>query len=318
MAMTRIEATLLGVAIGDALGMPAEGLRRAEVWARYGLIRSLHPAPRDHRLHRGAPAGQVTDDTHLTWLVAQTVIAGHGQYDWPHYWQRFVAWAESHPEVLGPSTQAALAEYRRHPEQLEQLQYPGDTNGLAMRISPLGIVYPRSRLDQLVEAVKTAARPTHVHPQAIAAAAAVAAVVSAGMDQERPQRALGWGIEVANNLDRELAGRLREAVRQADRLDDEGLLDYLDTVVGTGVRAMQSIPLAFAVAWHWRDAPSAAVSFAASLGGDSDTNAALVGAMLGAVQNPRWPPSWVTGVQKYLPGDLHQLARQLAACRASI
>ena len=79
---SRALGALYGLAIGDALGMPAQSLSRAEVVARYGpLIGEFCPGPDDHPLAAGLPAGSVTDDTEQAMLLARLVVAGGGEVD---------------------------------------------------------------------------------------------------------------------------------------------------------------------------------------------------------------------------------------------
>src|SRR5262249_646192 len=67
---------------GEALGMPAQSLPRAEVVARYGaLVGGFHPGPPGHPLAAGLPAGSVTDDTEQAVLLARLVVAGGGEVD---------------------------------------------------------------------------------------------------------------------------------------------------------------------------------------------------------------------------------------------
>ena len=69
----RIEGMLLGVAIGDALGAPTEGLEARERHLKYGTVRDFIP----YIQSGGKPIGVPTDDTQLTfWTLEQLIKDG--------------------------------------------------------------------------------------------------------------------------------------------------------------------------------------------------------------------------------------------------
>src|SRR2546421_120354 len=79
----RALGALYGLAIGDALGMPTQLLSPEDVDRRFGSITWFQPAPDDHPIAAGLPAGHVTDDTEQALLIARLLIDGHGRID-PH------------------------------------------------------------------------------------------------------------------------------------------------------------------------------------------------------------------------------------------
>ena len=72
---------LTGVAVGDALGMPAQTLDRAEIQARYGRITGFVAPFDDHPVSHGLRAGMVTDDTEQMLLLARMLIDQPGRFD---------------------------------------------------------------------------------------------------------------------------------------------------------------------------------------------------------------------------------------------
>src|ERR1700728_3534392 len=107
--LSRAEGALFGVAIGDALGMPTQSLPRDAIVARYGpLLGSFEPAPPDHPLAAGRPAGSVTDDTEQALLLAGLLLEGGGRADPAELARRLLAWEEAmrvrgSPDLLRPS-----------------------------------------------------------------------------------------------------------------------------------------------------------------------------------------------------------------------
>ena len=89
-------------------------------------------------------------------------------------------------------------------------------------------------------------------------------------------------------------------------------------LVGTSLATQESVPAAFAVLALHPDDPWQACLTAASLGGDSDTIAAMAGAIAGACHGmDGWPPDAVRTVQEVNQLDLETLAEKLLALRAS-
>ncbi len=287
----RALAALRGVAIGDALGMPTQMLSREQIAAQFGEISWFEPAADDHPLAAGMPAGSVTDDTEQALLLADALIAGRGMVE-PHALAAaLIAWEErmrarGSLDLLGPSTQRAVAAAQAGEDVTLTGRY-GTTNGAAMRIAPVGIATSVTDLDVLVERVVAASLVSHNTGIALAGAAAVAAAVSAGIEGVpgvepaiRAARAAGRrGYWVAGA---EIAARIEWAISLADPARAQESLDRIYRLVGTSLASQESVPAAFAVLAVFPDDPWAAVRAAAGLGGDSDTIAAMVGAIAGA------------------------------------
>lgn len=133
---------------------------------------------------------------------------------------------------------------------------------------------------------------THNTVQGIEATTLIAYAVSCGIDGLGVREALdaavahiratavqGYWSAKASVLER-TQWILDETRRHA--YDDESFAALLRKVCGTSVEANESVPAAFAIANRFADDPFRALCFAASLGGDTDTIAAMAGAVIGA------------------------------------
>jgi ADP-ribosylglycohydrolase len=167
----------------------------------------------------------------------------------------------------------------------------GTTNGAAMRIPPIGVAVDVRDLIALVDTVEEVSRVTHNTGIAIAGAAAIAAAVSAGVSGASVKDAIGVAQEAAVlgsqrgywMAGADVATRIQWAVSLAQshgRTDD--LLDVIYRLIGTSVATQESIPAAFAILAAYPSDPWEGCCLAASLGGDTDTIGALVGAVGGA------------------------------------
>ncbi|KKJ04022.1 ADP-ribosylglycohydrolase family protein, partial [Burkholderia gladioli] len=118
-----------------------------------------------------------------------------------------------------------------------------------------------------------------------------------------------------------IGARLRWVAGESAARSGEALADWLYEVVGTSVASQESVVAAFALAHDARrhgTAIEASLASAASLGGDTDTIAAMLGAMLGACAGYQaLPQSLVETVRRVSALDLDALSAQLLALRGA-
>lgn len=141
--LSRARGALYGLAIGDALGMPTQMMSRDEVISVFGpLLVDFEPAPSDHPIAEGMSAGRITDDTEQAILLAAQLIEGDGEVDIHSWANALIAWEEAMKakgslDLLGPSTKRAISALVAGGDP-EEVGSRGDTNGAAMRITPVG------------------------------------------------------------------------------------------------------------------------------------------------------------------------------------
>jgi ADP-ribosyl-[dinitrogen reductase] hydrolase len=175
-AMTdRLAGILLGTAVGDSLGLPAEGLSRR----RHSR---LMPAPWRHRLVFGC--GMVSDDTEHALFVAQSLLRHPAD---PDAFQRRLAWhlrwwLASLPAGIGRATaRACLRLWLGFRPSASGVWSAG--NGPAMRSAILGGYFHEDR--HAVNAfVRASTSLTHTHPRALTGAMAVARVAAWAVEHD--------------------------------------------------------------------------------------------------------------------------------------
>jgi ADP-ribosylglycohydrolase len=231
-----------------------------------------------------------------------------------------VAWeddvtARGSADLLGPSSRQAIASIRAG-GSVDDAGRSGATNGAAMRVTPIGIATPPGRTPPvwagLVDRVVEISRVTHNTGIALAGASAVAAAVSAGIDGAGPEAMLSAAIEAARRAagrghwvaGADVAARIEWAVGLVSGGAPGEATDRIVGLVGTSLATQESVPAAFAVLAAFPDDPWTAVRTAASLGGDTDTIAAMVGAVAGArFGKAVWPAAAVAVIGRQ-DGDL--------------
>jgi ADP-ribosyl-[dinitrogen reductase] hydrolase len=306
----RLCGLLLGTAVGDALGLPAEGLSRRR-------IRSLGWSPWRHRLLFGH--GMVSDDTDHAWFTAQSLLQSAGE---PSRFGRRLAgklrwWLLGLPAGVGLATgRAILKSWLGFPPHRTGVWSAG--NGPAMRSPVIGALFfaDQGRLGTLV-AVST--RLTHSDPRALVGAQAVALGAAFGM--------AGGGVAEAPALLEEITAlasedaewqramqRLREGLQRGDEVAEYAA--SLGLGDGVGGYIYHTVPVAL-YAWlrHYGDFPIA-LSSALDCGGDTDTLGAITGALAGVTCGQQGiPPAWIGGILDWprSPHLLRRTARALAA-----
>lgn len=287
----RAAATLYGLALGDALGMPSQTLSRADIWRHYGTICGFCPPFAGHPVSDGLQAAQVTDDTEQALLLARRLVDSPTGFDARGWAQDLLDWeagvrARGLLDLLGPSSKAALEAIRRGVDPSEAAK-GGTTNGAAMRIAPVGLMVPADDLDGLVDAVERTCRVTHNTGEAIAAASAVAAFVSARVGGADRGAALSRALVAAERGQQrgfpagvpDMAARIARALDLAERAPP---IEAFAEAVGTSVASHDSVPAAFGVERLAEGDAWRAGLLAANIGDDTDTIGAMAGAMCGA------------------------------------
>jgi ADP-ribosylglycohydrolase len=303
-------AAFQGLAIGDALGMPTQSMSLDEIRADHGRISGFVDAGPRQRIAHGMPAASVTDDTEQAVLVGRLLVEGDGRLDPARFAEALIAWergmaAKGSLDLLGPSTKTAVQRILDG-VPVAEAGSTGTTNGAAMRITPVGITTRADDLDALVDAVQDACRVTHDTGLGIAGAAAVAAAVSAGIDGATRSEALDVAVAAARIGERRghwvagasIAARTTWARGFLPTVPDDERITTIDTMIGTSVASQESVVAALALVSLDLD-PWETLCTAASLGGDTDTIAAMAGAVLGAVHGPSaWPDGAAEQVER--------------------
>lgn len=329
-ARDRALGALLGLAAGDALGMPTQCFDRARAERLLGAGPAFVAAPPDQPVCPGLPAGSVTDDTAQALLLGGLLVEGDGRVD-PHLLaERLLGWEDAMAaagslDLLGPSTRAALRAVRAGADP-SATGRGGTTNGAAMRVAPVGVATPPEPLGALVDAVVAAGAVTHDTGEAHAGAAAVAAVVAAGVAGAAFGDAVGPAVRAAAAAARrgadvgadDVAARITAALDLVrGREADAATLDDVAARVGTSVATHEAVPAAFAVAALSPADPWRAGWLGARLGGDSDTIAAIAAAMVGACTGAAaLPPDAVRTLRAVNDLDVGPLVDGLLALRA--
>lgn len=257
---SRARGCLMGQLAGDALGSLVEFMGPQEILRRYpDGVRDLADGGT-----WGTLAGQPTDDSEMALDLARTLVR-LGHYDDNAVLTAYRAWMASEPFDMGLTTRAGLV--GRHNAQSQ-------ANGALMRVSPLGIFGARHSLEDTARWARQDAALTHPHPvcqqaNALFAMAVAQAIHGGESATALHQQVIDWARELKADASLVNALQLAAEVPPANYVEQQGWV----------VTAFHN---AF---WQLLHAPSLedGVVDTVMRGGDTDTNAAICGALLGAV-----------------------------------
>lgn len=264
--------SLLGAAIGDALGASREGHALASQRELEAMPKILRPL-------------RYTDDTHMTIGVAESLVECRG-FDGAHMAQRFVNNYLAEPwRGYGPGPPRVFR-LLRHGEAWDKAAahiYPGGSfgNGAAMRVSPVGLLFWNDPV-KLREVACQTSLITHSHILGMEGAALQARAVALAVAED-PDNPLDVDSFITTLLDFTTEDAyLRKIARFASLLKHPEDRETVVEQLGHAIEAFESVPTAiFAFLSHPHDFVSTVI-YAVSLGGDTDTIASMAGAISGA------------------------------------
>lgn len=276
----RIRGALLGMAVGDALGAPLEGM--PPVAAAAVVARGLEMTGGGS----WAP-GEWTDDTAMALELAAS-IAACGVIDIDDLSRRYIAWATADGKGIGRATRAALVGARDAEDSRARARLHHETGGLAagngtvMRVAPIGLA--ARNLAEAVDAAERDSQLTHADPAATVASSALCAAFLALRETVDPL--------AAARAQAQADPRVASALSAVDARNETALARLAGgpeagacwTTLALALYALTAI-----------DHYGRGVTWAISRGGDTDTNAAVAGALLGYRHGPEAIPApWIT------------------------
>lgn len=258
---------LLGQAIGDGLGAPYEGLLD-------DLIYRMGPAD---AIVRGGQEDvlRYTDDTQMAIGVAEALIEP-GEVDEETLCAAFASNYDP-ARCYGPGARRILEAIRDGEgwRPLARAVFPGGSlgNGAAMRAAPIGLLFCDD-LDRVAEQAERSASPTHSHPTGVDGARLLAVAVALALRGGRFDRKAFYQ-ELSRYAKAEEFQWQLSVARRLRRTESVGGF-------GNSLEAHRSVMSSIAIFAASPDDYPGVVSRAIGQGNDTDTLAAMAGALSGA------------------------------------
>jgi ADP-ribosyl-[dinitrogen reductase] hydrolase len=338
----RVRGCLLGLAVGDALGAPLEGLSAQQIRAHYGQVVDYVDGARawKRKPYRWRMPGLYSDDTQQA-LALSDVLLEHGCVDPDRLAELYLGLATPKGSYVGAHRGVGRS-FRQVLADLERGVSPRETGqrsagiGAAMRIAPVAL-YFHSDPEAMFEAVMTASLMTHRDIRSLAGALAVAHAVRrlcAGARRD-PSFLFRLAADVAREEERIVAehsggvtslephGRsLSRAIAHVESLLESPRERALSALVEEAnrhgadpvcKRATMGFPPACIPTCLYllltTDNFEEAITEVVNLGGDADSAGAILGALAGAHYGVgEIPRRWLVGLQNSDAIDKRSLA----------
>ena len=304
---SQIIAGLMGVCVGDALGVPVEFSSREE--RLQNPVVDLNSDNQWHEL-----PGTWSDDSSLTFCLADPLCNGFSLQaiaDSFCRWYYEAEWtARGKVFDIGITTQMAIEKLRRGTPPLQA----GDTversngNGSLMRILPLAFYYQHLDFDTILQRTHQVSCLTHAHPRSQMACGIYISIAIELLKGSDPPTAYQQGIKIVDkyyqafpyiieihHFERVLNGNI--ASLTVDDINSEGYV--IDTLEASLWCLLTTSSYA------------EAVLKAVNLGEDTDTTGAVTGGLAGiyyGVENI--PSEWIDGIAR--KEDIENLAFRLS------
>jgi ADP-ribosylglycohydrolase len=285
-----LEDAALGCFLGAAVGDAAGGTLEFEE----------HPAPEDVEramaMTGGGPhglaPGQITDDGELALSLADALSRSR-EFDVEAVARAYARWIDSDPFDVGTTTRASLAGFRAVQEQepyaprmkaAARTSMGSKANGGLMRIAPLALWGRRLPDPELAACAMEDSRLSHPNPSCCHSAAAyviaIASLLRAASDRRGAfERARAWAEAHAND-------EVRSWLREAEESAPVDFHTHAGFVKVAFVNAFEHL-------LRGADYPDT-LRETLRAGGDTDTNACIAGALVGAatgaggIPEPMW------------------------------
>ncbi len=325
----RFRGSLLGLAIGDALGHPTEFIASIDrIRAKFGPDGIRAFAPSGHHA-----AGTFTDDTQMTIAVARALTrAGKQSLDdlMRVMGEEFVAWSQ-HPSNNRAPGGTCLAGCRQlahgvHWKAAGVKESKGC--GAAMRAAPVGL-YFFDNDDALVRVAAAQSTLTHAHPTGIASGVAAAAPVAWACKGKGLDGMVAYTKAMVRKLTPEVLIDLGSNEADARGVGVSEMVQILDEIEPLLHEDHDDVCQLLGGAWIGEEAVATAlwcvlkakgdfdesIIRGANSSGDSDSIACIAGSIAGALGGAdALARHWIDGVER--AADLDLLARKLCEARA--
>lgn len=324
----RYIATLVGCAVGDALGMPVEGWKREQIKKYAGRITGLIDpfVVRNERgeevledefgklkrwgssLHRG----EWTDDTILTLAIAESII-DKGGFDLMdvakkqlNEYEKRQGSGSNYSGGFGGTTLKGFENLQKGVSPLESgvTGYPG--NAPAMKMSPVGLYMDASgKYDAGLLFAEIIGKITHLDPRSVVSGAIQAHAVYSLLNNIKKEDFIPSLLGVCKKLEGPITdkllwksgGNIESKLEWIDENKDVSSDEAFENL-GASSAVYRSYPFTlFMFQKHWDNALYGLIE-TVNYGGDCDTTGAIFGSLAGAKDGMIFPNAWLKDIKE--------------------
>lgn len=284
----KIKGMILGVYIGDTMGIAVEGFSKEKIKQKYGRIKAPQD-PSEHPVFKGLPIGTWSDDTHFTLAIADSIIRNK-ELNMDSIAFHHILSASTLSCGMGGTTKRAIANlingkyWTKSGEGADD--EIGNGNGPAMKVSPLAAYAVLKDYKKAKDYVYSIGKMTHVSSNSIHTSMVIFdTLVYCLLSNNENFSKNELYNKIIEKPDYPVFDKLHKRlvnINQAENFSDEQIIEMNN---GGGFYAIDSIP--FSLMFFYRNPFSfETVLDVVNAGGDVDTNASIVAAMIGALNGP--------------------------------
>ncbi|MEM5782629.1 MAG: ADP-ribosylglycohydrolase family protein [Candidatus Aenigmatarchaeota archaeon] len=288
---------MVGLAVGDALGMPCEGYSYSTIKKYFGKITDFIDPNKNHPNNK-LKAGMYTDDTEQAIILAESLIENNG-LDVNHFASKLFEYGENiieHPELdrwIGSTFKRAVKNYISG-LPVTKCGVKSKSCGSAMRVAPVGLFYYWDFKPNILENAAKSSRITHLGAETTAAAEAVALYVTlATRGNHSPKDMSETVTQMIEKESKIIAKRIKKAYELRDEKPEK-----VKDILGGSELARETVSTAIYSFHHSPYDFEEAVLTSVNMGDDTDSRAAITGAISGAFLGIyNIPYKWVKKVE---------------------
>jgi ADP-ribosylglycohydrolase len=306
-----IKGSLFGTAVGDAIGLPFEGMSRRRI-AKFAT------SPLEHRFFFGK--GMLSDDTEHTCMVAHALIFSKGDSEtfadnmaWSLRW-----WLLGLPAGIGLATLKACLKLWLFINPNKSGVYSAG-NGPGMRSALIG-VYAHDNAALRKQLITINTKITHTDEKAVLGSLIIAELAANNVtnDPVTTDNIREKLAHIIQNND-ELTEIVTSAVESVKK--EQTAIDYCEQLgfkKGVGGYIYHTLPVVLHIVLRHNDNYEAAITEAIECGGDTDTVAAIIGGIVGArVGHDGIKQSWIKNLKDWprTKAYLYKLCEELVCVK---
>lgn len=307
MTREQVYGALFGVAIGDALGVPAEFQSRAKL--------QQNPV-KDYEGYKShlQPPGTFSDDSSLTFCLAESLCNGYNLHD---IGERFVRWHDTGYWTaggkvfdIGMTTSRAISRLKKgiRPDLAGDFDEENNGNGSLMRIMPLLFYIKGFDIEKRFQIIKEVSSVTHGHIRSVIACFYYLEFALCLLKGDDKQQAYATTAEAVAKFIATEEIIQREIDLFAPLLSEDITQQSIDSIPTFGyvMNTIKASMYCFMTTDNYKDA----VLMAVNLGNDSDTTAAVTGGLAGLYYGYQTISAhWRKGIRR--GGDITDLSEKL-------
>lgn len=310
-SLERLEGLLSGISLGDSLGLPVETFTREEIAEKFGrIVRFESNQWNQFLVGKNVPPGTCSDDAQLTAAVLEAIIAAHG-FSLAEIGRHHVRALEASDLGWGESTKRGVLAFAEGltPGTAEFVQRLGSGlgNGIPMKVSGLAMwaAIEGRGIDSLIEPVRALCSLSHPNSVSVSAGLAHCAAIiyclfhDANTFEESEfvesivSASMAGHDSFPGTFAADILSERLESLQHSRKWSEEEIIEQF----GAGrCTVFDSLPYSYAFFlrnWHSVEALFDVVN----AGGDTDSNGALVGGLLGALHGSSvFPAHLLAGV----------------------